>query len=89
MRTLRQQGSNLRAEAASALKDQEGVRQSSLRLAETLSATVENGYENVSLARARLCRLLTAFQRLRAERMEHGEAIKTVVQWQESTEKLR
>lgn len=89
MRTLRKQASNLRADAAGALRDQEAVRRSSIELAEILSATVENGLENMYFARARLGRLHEAFHRLRAERQGHAEAVRAIAGWQESAEELR
>lgn len=71
------------------MKDQAAVRESSLRLAEVLSRTVENGGNNSAAARARLCRLHAAFRRLRGERLAHGEAVRAAVAWQESVEELR
>lgn len=65
------------------------MRRASLEMAETLSATVENGFANASAARERLCRLHDALRRLKEERLRHGEAVKAAVAWQESVEELR
>lgn len=88
-RTLRRQASTLRAEAAAAHRDEEAVRGGSLRLAEVLRGTVENGKENTSLARERLRCLHAALRRLRGERAGHARAVEAAVAWQESLEELR
>lgn len=88
-RTLRRQASSLRSEAAGAHRDEESVRRSSLHLAEVLRGTVENGKENVSLARERLRCLHAALRQLRGKRARHGEAVEAAVAWQESLEELR
>lgn len=88
-RTLRRQATALRGEAAAAQRDEEAVRRSSLRLAEVLRCTVENGKENVTLAKERLRCLHAALRRLRGERARHGEAVEAAVAWQESLEELR
>ncbi|CAN0241109.1 unnamed protein product, partial [Ectocarpus fasciculatus] len=88
-RTLRRQASALRGEAAAAHRDEEGVRCSSLRLAEILRETIENGKENAALARERLCCLHAALRRLREERVRQGGAVNAAVAWQESLEELR
>lgn len=88
-RTLRRQASALRGEASAAHRDEETVRRSSLRLAELLRGTVENGRENVFLARERLRCLHAALRRLRGERARHGKAVEAAVAWQESLEELR
>lgn len=89
IRTLRRQASNLRAEGAKALTDQETVRRSSERLAEILAATFENGCENNAAARTHLCRLHFAFRRLKKERLSHEEAVRAAMAWQESAEELK
>lgn len=88
-RTLRRQASALRGEAAAAHRDEEAVRRSSLRLAEILEETVDNGKENASLAKERLRHLHAVLRRLTGERLRHGEAVKAAVAWQESLEDLR
>lgn len=86
---MRRQASALRGEAAAAHRDEEAVRRSSLSLAEVLGSTVENGKENVSLARERLRCLHAALRRLRGERAKQREAVEAAVAWQESLEELR
>lgn len=88
-RTLRRQAAALRGEAVAAHRDEEAVRRSSLRLAEILGETVDNGKENASLAKERLRRLHAALRRLTGERLRHGEAVNAAVAWQESLEELR
>lgn len=89
MRTLRRQASTLRGESAAAYRDEDAVRRSSLGLAGTLSAIVENGQDNSAAAREKLGRLHEALRRLKGERVRHGEAVKAAVAWQESLEELR
>lgn len=72
-----------------AFRDETNVHQSSLRLAETLAATVENGRNNSSAARERLRHLHTALQRLRGERRKDAEVVKAAVEKQGSLEVLR
>eukprot|EP00903_Cladosiphon_okamuranus_P012045 g11310.t1 len=88
-RTLRRQAAALRGDATTALRDEDTVRRSSLRLAEVLGATVDNGKENDSLARERIRCLHAALRRLRGERARHREAVEAAVAWQESLEELR
>lgn len=65
------------------------MHQSSQCLAEILSKVVENGRENSAAARVHLCRLHAAFQRLKRERLAHGEVVRSAVAWEESVEELR
>lgn len=65
------------------------MRCSSLRLAEILRETIENGKENAALARERLCCLHAALRRLREERVRQAGAVNAAIAWQESLEELR
>lgn len=89
LRTLRRQSSSLRGEAVEAFRYETNVHQSSLRLAETLEATVENGRNNSSAARERLRHLHAALQRLRLERRKDAKVVKASVEKQGSLEVLR
>lgn len=89
VRTLRRQAAALRSDAVDAFRDEDGVRRSSLRLAETLAVTVENARENASLGKIRLCDLHAVVRRMREERARRGEAVKAAVAWQESLDELR